>query len=152
MITTTATLTLTNNTTTTWPYTTWAPTTVNYHPATWGYTQNIFTSESRDLISIHDANNSKILAITNTGEVIWHQNTPSVAAKKLIASLQGAIDNSAVADGALERCYIRALEKCCKLLESQEADSCRDQLQKEISHRKEKLCLNLLTKEWSHDE
>ncbi len=147
---TTSTLTLTNNTTA-WPYTTWAPTTVNY-PTTWGYTQNIFTSESRDLISIHDANNSKILAISNTGEVIWHQNTPSVAAKKLIASLQGAIDHSAVADGALERCYIRALEKCCKLLESQEADSCRDQLQKEISHRKEKLCLNLLTKEWSHDE
>ncbi len=151
MNTTTATLTLTNNPTA-WPYTTWAPTTVNYHPATWGYTQNIVTSESRDLISIHDANNSKILVITNTGEVIWHQNTPSVAAKKLIASLQGAIDNSAVADGALERCYIRALEKCCKLLEAQEADSCRDQLQKEISHRKEKLCLNLLTKEWSHDE
>jgi hypothetical protein len=150
MITTTATLTLTNNTTA-WPYTTWAPTTVNY-PATWGYTQNIVTSQSRDLISIHDSNNSKILAITNTGEVIWHQNTPSAAAKKLIASLQGAIDNSAVADGALERCYIRALEKCCKLLESGQADSCRDQLQKEISHRKEKLCLNLLTKEWSHDE
>jgi len=150
MITTTSTLTLTSNTTA-WPYTTWAPTTVNY-PATWGYTQNIVTSETRDLISIHDANNSKILAITNTGEVIWHQNTPSAAAKKLIASLQGAIDNSAVADGALERCYIRALEKCCKLLESGQADSCRDQLQKEISHRKEKLCLNLLTKEWSHDE
>ena len=150
MITTTATLTLTNNTTA-WPYTTWAPTTVNY-PATWGYTQNIVTSESRDLISIMDANNSKILSITNTGEVIWHQNTPSAAAKKLIAALQGAIDNSAVVDGALERCYIRALEKCCKLLESVQADSCRDQLQKEISHRKEKLCLNLLTKEWSHDE
>jgi hypothetical protein len=150
MITTTATLTLTNNTTA-WPYTTWAPTTVNY-PATWGYTQNIVTSESRDLISIMDANNSKILSITNTGEVIWHQNTPSAAAKKLIAALQGAIDNSAVVDGALERCYIRALEKCCKLLESGQADSCRDQLQTEIIHRKEKLCLNLLTKEWSHDE
>ena len=150
MITTTATLTLTNNTTA-WPYTTWAPTTVNY-PATWGYTQNIVTSESRDLISIMDAKNSKILSITNTGEVIWHQNTPSAAAKKLIAALQGAIDHSAVVDGALERCYIRALEKCCKLLESGQADSCRDQLQKEISHRKEKLCLNLLTKEWSHDE
>ena len=150
MITTTATLTLTNNTTA-WPYTTWAPTTVNY-PATWGYIQNIVTSESRDLISIMDANNSKILSITNTGEVIWHQNTPSAAAKKLIAALQGAIDNSAVVDGALERCYIRALEKCCKLLESGQADSCQDQLQKEIIHRKEKLCLNLLTKEWSHDE
>jgi hypothetical protein len=150
MITTTATLTLTNNTTA-WPYTTWAPTTVNY-PATWGYTQNIVTSESRDLISIMDAKNSKILSITNTGEVIWHQNTPSAAAKKLIAALQGAIDNSAVVDGALERCYIRALEKCCKLLESGQADSCRDQLQTEIIHRKEKLCLNLLTKEWSHDE
>lgn len=150
MITTTATLTLTNNTTT-WPYTTWAPTTVNY-PATWGYTQNIVTSQSQDLISIMDANNSKILSITNTGEVIWHQNTPSAAAKKLIAALQGAIDNSAVVDGALERCYIRALEKCCKLLESGQADSCRDQLQTEIIHRKEKLCLNLLTKEWSHDE
>jgi hypothetical protein len=150
MITTTATLTLTNNTTA-WPYTTWAPTTVNY-PATWGYTQNIVTSQSRDLISIMDAKNSKILSITNTGEVIWHQNTPSAAAKKLIAALQGAIDHSAVVDGALERCYIRALEKCCKLLESGQADSCRDQLQKEISHRKEKLCLNLLTKEWSHDE
>lgn len=151
MSTTTATLTLTNNTTT-WPYTTWTPTTVNYHPATWGYTQNIVTSQSPDLISINDANNNKILAISNTGEVTWYQNTPSVAAKKLIAALQGAIDNSAVVDGALERCYIRALEKCCKLLESGQADSCRDQLQKEIRHRKEKLCLNLLTKEWSHDE
>lgn len=100
------------------------------------------TSRPLDLIQLSNSSGEPLLSISASGEVIWHQNKPNEAAQKFITVLQGAIDTSAVKSGARERSYLKALEKCVRLLETHDPTRLAAALTQEIQHRRERLTWN----------
>lgn len=100
------------------------------------------TTGPPNIITVHGADNAPLMSIMRNGEVVWHQNKPNEAAQKFITVLQGAIDNEAVKSGARERSYLKALEKCARLLETQDPKKLLAELKQEIQHRQERLTWN----------
>ncbi len=100
------------------------------------------SSRPPDLIQLSNNSGEPLLSISASGEVIWHQNKPNEAAQKFITVLQGAIDTSAVKSGARERSYLKALEKCVRLLETHDPTALAAALTQEIQHRRERLTWN----------
>ena len=112
---------------------TWSP--------TFAFSSSV-TAGPPNIITIHGADSAPLMSIMRNGEVVWHQNKPNEAAQKFITVLQGAIDTSAVKSGARERSYLKALEKCVRLLETHDPTVLAAALTQEIQHRRERLTWN----------
>jgi hypothetical protein len=97
-----------------------------------------------NLLRLSNSYGEPLLSISASGEVIWHQKKPSEAAKQFTTAVQGNIDNSAVKRGALERAYLRGLEKCQRMFEQMDPEEAKEKLKKEIDQRREKNCWTTL--------
>ena len=115
-----------------------------YVPGSLVYFSNNVTPGPPNPLANRNKNDELLLSINASGEVIWHQHNPNEAAKQLVTAIQGNLDNSTVKRGALQRAYLRGLEKCQRLLGSMEPAQVIELLKREIEHRQETSCWNLL--------
>jgi hypothetical protein len=102
------------------------------------------SSRPPDLIQLSNSSGEPLLSISASGEVIWHEKKPSQAAKQFTTALQGNIDKNAVKRGALERAYLKGLEKCQRMFEQMDPEEAKEKLKKEIDQRREKNCWTTL--------
>ena len=83
------------------------------------------------------------LNISHQGEITW-TGPLSANVRKFLNSVGGAIDNNAAGSKALEKTYLRALEKCLRQAEQMDYATFINGLREEIEHRTAKLTVNAL--------
>lgn len=110
----------------------------------WQYTYNITVSAPDNILLINNAQGQPILEITKHGEVSWH-GSANQAANQFVKLIQHQIDKQVVGPAALQRSYLRGMEKCLQMAEHLEYSLFCQKLTTEIQLRKQKVMMQELS-------
>ena len=119
------------------------PSTINW-TQNYQYTYNVTVSVPDNILVINNAQGHPILKITKHGEVSWH-GSANQAANQLVNLIQHQIDNHIVGPAALQRSYLRGMEKCLQMAEHLEHSLFCQKLTTEIQLRKQKVMMQELS-------
>lgn len=110
----------------------------------WQYTYNVTVSSPDNILLINNSQGHPILKITKHGEVSW-QGSANQAAGQFVKLIQHQIDKQVVGPAALQRSYLRGMEKCLKMAEHLEHSLFCQKLTTEIQLRKQKVMMQELS-------
>lgn len=110
----------------------------------WQYSYNVTVSAPDNILLINNSQGQAILKITKHGEVSWH-GSANQAANQFVNLIQHQIDNQVVGPAALQRSYLRGMEKCLQMAEQLEPSLFCQKLKAEIQSRKQKVMMQELS-------